>query len=275
MMKKLLICSVLLLCAGAHAQSQPQPQSQPLINPAMLPPSLHVSFGAPYLKPADWPDSVALLPKPPAPGTKALKRDEAAQERAVAQHGTSRFELATSDANLGPQSVGTFSCAAGVELGPDTSPILDKLLHRAMSDLGGATGKAKALYKRPRPFTLNNQPSCTPEAEPYLRHDGSYPSGHAAIGRGWGMILAQVYPTRHKRLNDRGTTFGDSRRICNVHWLSDVEAGRMVARAVMTKLEANQDFQTDLIAARAEARLNKTKPIRDCAAEAAALASTR
>jgi acid phosphatase (class A) len=107
-----------------------------------------------------------------------------------------------------------------------------------------------------------------------LRKDGSYPSGHSAIGYGWGMILGDLLPRRRGRLIARGVSFGDSRRICNVHYLSDVEAGWTVAKAVVAKLRADPAYQADFAAAEAEVRaLANTKP--DCAAEAAALRMTR
>jgi acid phosphatase (class A) len=104
-----------------------------------------------------------------------------------------------------------------------------------------------------------------------LRKDGSYPSGHSAIGYGWGLILAELFPDRASRLVARGRAFGDSRRVCNVHWLSDVEEGRIAAAATVARLHADAYFRKDLDAARAE--LAGAKPVtRDCAAEAAALA---
>jgi acid phosphatase (class A) len=55
--------------------------------------------------------------------------------------------------------------------------------------------------------------------------------------------------------------------------LSDVEEGRVVAAAVVARLNADPAFQADLAAARGEvAVLVARDPGRDCAVEAAALA---
>ena len=71
----------------------------------------------------------------------------------------------------------------------------------------------------------------------------------------------------------RGRAFGDSRRICNVHWLSDIEEGRVVASAVVARMNAEPAFQADLAAARAEvAALKDRNPGTTCDAEAALLA---
>ena len=40
--------------------------------------------------------------------------------------------------------------------------------------------------------------------------------------------------------------------ICNVHWNSDVEAGRFIGAAAVAKLHSNKDFLIDLEAAKKE-----------------------
>ena len=60
----------------------------------------------------------------------------------------------------------------------------------ALADAGLATSSAKKRYQRTRPFVYNQQPSCTPEDEAKLAADGSYPSGHSALGWGWALLLA-------------------------------------------------------------------------------------
>lgn len=231
-------------------------------------------LGPPYLAAADLPDSLLLVPPPPAPGSGALLRDEEASKAGLALHGGPRWQLATADADLrSPQATGAMSCAAGFEISPTATPAIDRLLRHLLPDLGLASRPSKMKYNRPRPFMINGAPNCTPEAESTLRKDGSYPSGHSTIGYGWGMVMAEIVPDRAARLVARGRAFGDSRRVCNVHWLSDVEEGRLIAPAVLARLHSDPAFVADLAAARAEvAAARKTPPSRDCAAEAAALA---
>jgi acid phosphatase (class A) len=101
--------------------------------------------------------------------------------------GKARFALAASDADLwSPKATGTFSCTAGLAITPTDTPALNRLMRRAMIDFGMATSGAKDKYKRPRPFMENGKPTCTPSQEAGLRTNGSYPSGHSAIGYGWG-----------------------------------------------------------------------------------------
>ncbi len=259
MMKQVIfICAVALASLGAAPET---PMQQAVSR---------LSKG--YLAPKDIPDAASILPPPPAAGSAALARDEEAQKAALALRGSPRWAIATADADVfSPKATGAMSCAAGIEISPQATPKLDALLRRSFADLASATRGAKAKYQRARPFMVNGQPNCTPEWEAVLRKDGSYPSGHAAIGFGWGLILAELVPSRAAQLVSRGRAFADSRRICNVHWLSDVEEGSIAATATVARLHADAVFQTDMAAVRKE--IAKAAPTaRDCAKEAAALA---
>ena len=227
-----------------------------------------------YLPRGAVPDSLALGPPPPAPGSGAEARDREAQAAALALRGTPRWDQAVIDADLfSPGTIGIFSCAAGVSLDPAKLPKLAALLRKAGPDLALAVYPSKRKYMRPRPFMVNMQPTCTPRDEAMLRNDGSYPSGHSAIGYGWGLILAELFPARATQLAARGRVFGESRRICNVHWLSDVEEGRVVAAAVLARMHAEAAFRADLDAARAELEVHRAHlAAPDCARENAALA---
>lgn len=220
-------------------------------------------------------DSLVIAPPPPASGSAAEARDIAASRAALALRGTPRWTLATADADVfGPHITTAMSCAAQVDIGPATTPRLDALLHRTMIDLALSGSAIKRAYNRPRPFMTNGEATCTPDWESVLRKDGSYPSGHSAIGFGWALILAQLLPDRAAALVSRGRAFGDSRRICNAHWLSDVEEGRVTAALTVARLNADAAFLADLDAARAELRTHHA-PARGCEAEASALALAR
>lgn len=236
--------------------------------------SLGVTLPPGYLAADALPDSNVFLAPPPAPDGAAVALDQASAEQAVALNGTPRFQQATLDAGIqAPDVTGLFSCAAGIAIGPDTTPKTDALLHKAMTDLGIGGYPTKEKYQHVRPFMVNDKPTCTPDQEAMLREDGSYPSGHSTIGYGWGLILAELLPARAADLVERGREFGDSRMVCNVHWLSDVQAGRYVAAAVVSRLHAVPEFRTDMEAAAAELASATAKPAEaDCAREAAALA---
>lgn len=273
MTRRAMVLGAALVIAGCAANAR-QPAPQPVMQPSPAAQSTGFFALKGYLPRTGIPDSLLINPPPPAAGSAAEARDLEGARAAVVLRGTPRWDLATRDADfMSPAATAGFSCAAGFAIGPQSTPKLDMLMQRVARDLAGATGPTKRKFMRQRPFMVNGQPTCTPEMEDVLRKDGSYPSGHSSLGYGWGLVLAEAVPDRAARLVARGRAFGDSRRICNVHWLSDIEEGRVVATAVVARLNAEPEFQADLAAARAEAKAMAGKlPAQDCAAEAALLA---
>lgn len=258
-------------CAAASAAPDvaPAPPAAAAATPAL---PAKFDMGPAYF-PGPLPAGETLVGAPPAPGSDALARDERLSSAGLALHGSARFKLSAADADLGPGGVPrAFSCTAGVAISDAGTPAIMHLLRRATADFGTSTSGVKALFSRPRPFTVNNRPTCTPEDEEPLRHNGSYPSGHSAIGYGAGLLLAAVLPDKAAALTRRGIEFGESRRVCNVHWESDVEAGRLFAAATFARLQSDADFREDLARAQAEAKGALPAPA-NCAAEAAALAA--
>lgn len=252
-------------CAGVERVEIPQ--TVPELRPGIL---------QGYLAPEAMVDSALLVPPPPAEGTAAQAWDEASAAAAVALRGSPRWELAAADAVLTfPEAAATFSCALGAPISEPATPNLYLLMRRTVADIGLSTSRAKNRYDRPRPFMVNGEPICVPGDEEALRGNGSYPSGHAAIGWGWGLILAEAAPQRAAALLARGRAFAESRMVCNVHWWSDVSEGQRMGAAAVARLHADPVFraQMDLARKEVEALLaGGATPDRDCAAEAAALA---
>ena len=86
----------LLLCQTATAKEQPATSSAAnptAVDKMKLPPG--------YLPREALPDSLALLPPPPAPGSAAMQRDEEARNAAVKLRGSPRYARAASDAVIG------------------------------------------------------------------------------------------------------------------------------------------------------------------------------
>lgn len=227
-----------------------------------------------YLPLAQLPDSLALLPAPPEQGSAALARDEEASRAARREPGSPRYAQAASDADLTFAHLSNaFDCAVGIKPDPKTTPALYRLLHKSMIDVGLSTYKAKNHYQRTRPFVAHEQSTCYPKDDATLRTDGSYPSGHSAIGWGWALTLTEIQPDRADAILQRGRDFGQSRVVCQAHWQSDVDAGRVVAAATVARLHADSAFRADVEAATAEiAKAAKADPGR-CATEATALAN--
>ena len=140
-------------CAGI--QRQDQLAAVPEIHPGIL---------AGYLPAEALPNSLALIPPPPAAGSAALALDEEVSRNALALRDTLRWDLAIEDANLMfPEAAGTFSCALGAPITEEETPHLYMLLRRTLADAGLSTYTAKNHYKRMRPFMVNEEPVCTPD----------------------------------------------------------------------------------------------------------------
>ena len=231
-----------------------------------------------YLSRTQLPDSLALLPAPPAQGSAAQAADDAAFHELTKFRGTPRGALAVRDANVHfPEAAGVFSCALGVPIFDKETPNAYMLLRRSLTDAGLATYGAKDKYRRTRPLVAFNTPSCTPTEDATLATDGSYPSGHSSIGWAWSLILASIAPDRADAILQRGRAFGQSRAICGAHWQSDVESGRIIGAATVARLHANPVFIAQVKAAQAKIakeRRDGAKPGGDCAQEEAALAAS-
>ena len=255
-------------CAGGQRQVQPDtvPETVPEIRPGIL---------QGYLTRADQPDSLRLITPPPGENSAALAMDQEVSRNLLSLRGTSRWELAALDADLRfPQTAGTFACALNAPITEQDTPNLYMLLRRTLADAGLSTYGAKNKYQRARPFMVNGQPSCTPEDEAHLREDGSYPSGHSAIGWAWALILTEVAPEHATAILARGRAFSQSRAVCNVHWQTDVIEGRSMGAAAVARLHSNPLFLQAVAAAREEFKAVQAKglaPQRDCAIEAAAI----
>jgi len=272
MKRKSLIASVLFVAAcatGPGAAPAQQAEVSADVRAAM---AVRFDFDRPYLG-GPLPGGERLIHPMPEAGSLRLAEDEEANRRALSLRESPRWLLAARDANLGKGWYGNaFSCAAGHRIDEVATPAIAHLVRRAASDFGSSTSAVKKLFMRQRPFMVNGQASCTPDDEVYLRDNGSYPSGHSAVGYGTSLVLASLFPEQGAALVARGRAYGNSRWVCNVHWLSDVEEGRTFAAATFARLQSSPEYQEDYAAAKAEAAaLADTPDAASCAAEAATL----
>lgn len=256
-----------MLMAGCASVEAP-PTDLPEVRPGYI---------AGYLKPEELPNTAALLPPPPAEGSAALAADEAFYKGATKLKDTARWTLAANDSDLTfPNAARVFSCTLGIAISKESTPHLNMLLRRVRMDASRANDAPKALYKRPRPYMVTHETSCVPKEERQMKPD-SYPSGHASIGWAWALTLAEIVPDRADAILARGYAFGAHRAVCRVHWQSDVEAGRIVGAATVSRLHSNPTYVAQVALAQKEvamARASGSKPAPDCDAEAKALAMT-
>jgi acid phosphatase (class A) len=198
------------------------------------------------------PDSSRFIPPPPAEGSPAEAVDKAAYEATRKLEGGPRWALATRDAVQTPAAMlADFDCAVGATLDESTTPKLLHVFARMAQDAGAIIDQAKNKYRRPRPFTRWPGNICSGKPEDMAK-SWSYPSGHTTAGWSAALIVAELAPDRATEILARGRAYGESRVVCGVHYVSDVEAGRTNAAGLVAALHADPAFRADLDAARAE-----------------------
>ncbi|MCD7900462.1 MAG: phosphatase PAP2 family protein [Bacteroides sp.] len=218
-----------------------------------------------YLDITEVPNSLDLLPPPPKENSTLFLNDKAQYEWGLLQRDTPRGEQAVQDARVDGNGVPlAFSEAFGIEITKEATPEIHKLVLTMREDAGDlATRHAKKHYLRVRPFILFNQMTCNPEQQEELSTNGSYPSGHTAIGWATALVLAEINVDRQNEILKRGYEMGQSRVICGYHFQSDVDAARLVASAVVARLHANDAFTSQLQKAKKEfAKLQKAGKVK-------------
>src|ERR1700722_11739745 len=213
-----------------------------------------------YLTAETTPQTLRLLPPPPAAGSGREADDEAVFARTRALKGDPRWSLATSDADLSPRA-GMFACAIGLTLDQTNAPTLQRLLSRVGIDGRAVVDPPKDSFNRPRPYVgvAGDPPICVEKTDS-LAKSASYPSGHATISWTWGLILAELAPDRSTEILMRARAIGESRVVCGVHYVSDVEAGRTNGAALVAALHSSPEFRADMEKARAEVAAARETP---------------
>jgi len=197
-----------------------------------------------YLAPGD-PDLVRFLPPPPAAGSPEQARDLAAVLEAQAARTPAQVETARLDQDV---SVGRFADVLGPGFTAERLPRTFALAGKACRESSMVIAAAKRHWNRPRPYRVS------PQVQVVITNatDGSYPSGHAACGYLWSILMADLLPAQRDALFARGIAYGQSRTVGGVHYPTDVAAGRTGAAVIAAALFASPAFRADLEAARAE-----------------------
>ncbi|WP_052730525.1 acid phosphatase [Sphingomonas sp. SRS2] len=187
--------------------------------------------------------------------------------------GTARWNLAVSDVPSDPASLMRgFACATRIDMTLANAPKTAALLEKASRDAGRQVNALKGFYKKKRPFMLDSGETCEPQTDE-LSISYDYPSGHAAKGWIWALVLAEVLDDRAGPILARGRVYGESRVVCGVHNMSAIDAGRMVAASTMAVIHTEPPYKDAVVAARAELaalrRAGMPPPAQSCAVEEA------
>ena len=173
---------------------------------------------------------------------------------------TPRWKQATKDNDLwNGGALERYACALGTPINSQALPKTYHLLQRIELDARTVGTPPKDHYNRTRPLIGDERPVCI-KREDWLKTNASYPSGHARVGMAWGLVLAELAPSRASGLAEAGREIGDSRVICGVHYQSDVEAGRLLGAVMVAREHADAAFRADFAAAQAELAKTRLQP---------------
>ena len=164
-----------------------------------------------------------------------------------------RADIAIRDAVYSLECIAQeFSEPFGLTISEENTPEIWKLLRDAKATCEAISGFPKYYYKRKRPFVRFQEPTATPQFEPELRRNFSYPSGHTILGWASALLLTEINPERADTILARGMMYGESRVIVGAHWQSDVDAGRLAAVAAYARMHTSDRFLEQMRRARQE-----------------------
>lgn len=129
-------------------------------------------------------------------------------------------------------------------------PKFSAFFDRVVETEGAVVDPAKDVWKRPRPQIYSEL------VKPIvpLSKSGSYPSGHTTVGTLMGIVLSNMLPEKKQALMARAWEYGHNRLVGEIHYATDIEAGRIAGTVIAETIMSHEDYKTEYDAAKAELR---------------------
>ena len=188
-----------------------------------------------------------ILPAPPAFDSPEFAADEVRYNWGkVQRQDSARLAVAVADAEWDNLEVvlNRWQEAFGMPISEVETPQIYALLVNAIATVDPMRVEPKAFYHRQRPFERYEDTMPSHE-EPFLRGEGSYPSGQ------------QVAPERAEAIYARSWDYCNSRVIVGAHWQSDVDNSRTAASVGFGVLQNSNRYRAQLIKAQLEYQSKK------------------
>ncbi len=221
--------------------------------------SLSPAFAADpgLLKPSDFYDPARFLPPPPVAGSARAQAELAEVKREMAEATVDQRAQAASDNDSENGTI--FAAVLGSSWDLSKLPATARLIGEVTGSEGPFSDIAKQEFRRDRPWIVDASiKTCAPH-KPSQDHS-SYPSGHATVGFGMGVVLADLMPNHAPAILARSQTFAENRLVCGFHFRSDIVAGQQFGTIMAIRLMQNPQFQADMEAARTELRAAHLAP---------------
>jgi len=196
-----------------------------------------------YLAP-NHPDGVTLLAPPPALDSTEQAAD-LASARAVFKTRTPKEEARAN--KFAVLNVFNFAPAIGPFFQPGKLPKTEAFFLNLKPEIKPSIDHPKNHWKRKRPYEIDPSLSLGKPESSF-----GYPSGHATIGMTQALLLAELFPEKREAILAIGREIGWGRVIIGKHFPSDIQAGRVLAQAIVRELLASPAFQHDFAEVKVE-----------------------
>ena len=192
-------------------------------------------------------DLTAILPPPPA--NDSAETNKEVGEVLMLQVTRTPAMVARAKAD-DEEDVWRFADVLGAKFDKAALPKTAAFFDRIAATEGAVVDPAKKVFKRPRPYLLNDL--VKPVVEP--SKSGSWPSGHATVGTMMGIVLANMIPEKRAAIMARAREFGENRVVAGMHYPSDVEAGRVAGSVIAQTIMQLDEFKAEFEASKTELR---------------------
>lgn len=156
---------------------------------------------------------------------------------------TSRGDTAIVDANSTLEHMGeVFGEIMGTNISESETPAIFELLSYIKTNSSAIANALKDTNFRKCPFAQLRESTPIPEDEEYYSTRTSYASSHTCLGWTLALVFAQMDPEHQDAILRRGYQYGYSRLIVGYHWASDIDAGRLLACSLVSRLHADPTF---------------------------------
>lgn len=176
------------------------------------------------------------IPAPPSSQSPAQLSDEAELFRLQETRTMADCEIAKSEVRVSLQSF--YGSGVGI-LTDDQVKLLTPFFNQLRNDGDYFVQKMKVDFPRQRPFNY------IPGIQPCVAKEVSkaYPSGHAMLSRLYGLVLADLFPSKKAVLEFRAREIGKHRVLAGMHHPTDIQSGRALAEMVYAEMKQNGNYQ--------------------------------
>lgn len=190
--------------------------------------------------------SPRVLPQPPLPYSKKYNQEiETIIEEQKDLSDVDR-RVIKEESHITPEMI--VVPVLGEKYSEERYPALYTLLKHAASDTWRIGDRVQDYWHSPRPWYADGRVELV---VPSITRPG-YPSGHTSTNTVWAYILGDLFPAKRAALMDRATKIGYHRVMGGAHFPHDVAGGKMLAKAVFTKMKTKRAYKKEFAAARYE-----------------------